>query len=74
MMSVSPTEHIIVTLGFHLTKTENFDLRVIKRGLKVATACAMEAATSEEFRALMEARATQIHNVSEAELQRTLDN
>ncbi len=74
MMSVSPTEHVIVTLGFHLTKTKNFDLTVIKRGLKIATACAMDATTSEEFRALMEARATQIHNVSEAELQETLDN
>lgn len=72
-MSVSPTEHIIVTLGFHLTKNEAFDLKVIKRGLKVASACAMEATTSEEFRLLMEARATQIHNVPEEQLQLTLD-
>ncbi len=72
-MSVSPTEHIVVTLGFHLTKVEKFDLKVIKRGLKIATACALEATTSEEFRALMEARATQIHNVTEAELKQTLD-
>lgn len=73
-MSVSPTEHIIVTLGFHLTKGKDFDLTIIKRGLKIANACAMEATTSDEFRALMEARATQIHNVPEEELSRTLDN
>jgi len=73
-MSVSPTEHIVVTLGFHLTKTENFDLTVIKRGLKIATACALEATSSEEFRALMEARAIQIHNVPETDLQQTLDS
>lgn len=72
-MSVSPTEHVVVTLGFHLTKTKNFDLTVIKRGLKIANACAMEATTSDEFRALMEARATQIHNVSEEELSQSLD-
>lgn len=73
-MSVSPTEHIIVTLGFHLTKTGDFDLTVIKRGLKVATACAMEATTSEEFRLLMESRATQIHNLPEGQLQTMLDD
>lgn len=73
-MSVSPTEHIVVTLGFHLSKSEKFDLKVIKRGLKIATVCALEATTTEEFRALMEARATQIHNVPEEELLRTLDN
>lgn len=73
-MSVSPTEHIIVTLGFHLTKTENFDLTVIKRGLKVATACAMEATNSKEFRLLMESRATRIHNLPEEQLQAMLDD
>lgn len=73
-MSVSPTEHVIVTLGYHLTKVENFDLKVIKRGLKVATACAMEATSSEEFTSLMLARATQIHDVPEEELSRSLDD
>lgn len=71
---MSPTEHIVVTLGFHLTKSPDFDLTVIKRGLRVAQACIAEASSPEEFRSLMEARATQIHNSTEDDLQRTLDH
>jgi hypothetical protein len=71
---MNPTEHIIFTLGFHLTKSPDFTLDVIKRGLRVAQACAMDSSSPEEFKALMETRANQIHNLSEEELQRDLDH
>lgn len=73
-MSVSPTEHVIIDLGFHLTKTGKFNINVIRRGLKVATACALEANSPQEFRMLMNQRGTQIHNVPEEQLAAMLDN
>jgi hypothetical protein len=71
---MNPTEHVIFTLAFHLTKSPDFTLDVIKRGLQVAQACAMDSTSSDEFKALMETRANQIHNLSEDELRKDLDH
>lgn len=67
-MTMSPTEQIVITLSFHLTKHPDFDMKIINRGLRVANACAMVAKSPAEFQSLMELRASQIHNESEAQL------
>jgi len=62
-MGVSPFEHLLITLGFHLTKLPTFSMDLIRNGLQVALACAESAESPAEFRALLESRATQVHHV-----------
>lgn len=61
-MGITPLEHMLVTLGFHLTKQPTFGLDIIRNGLKIVTVCADTANSPAEFRSLVEVRATQVHH------------
>jgi hypothetical protein len=53
-MSISPTEHFLLLLAFQSTRSELFDIQTIRQCLDIATANALVAKDSEEFRLLLE--------------------
>lgn len=70
---MSPTEHAVLLIAWAMVGKFRFDVKTIKRAVKVAAQCLETSTTAEGFRSAMERQATAIHNESEDSLSDHLD-
>ncbi len=70
---MSPTEHAVLLLAWSLTGKFRFDVKTMKRAVKVAAQCLQESTSAEDFQSAMQRQATAIHNECEASLAERLD-